>query len=187
MDSIREGNSMVRPPLLDGSNYSFWKARMRSFLKSIDEKVWQSVMNGWTEPTITVDGVTFPKPIDKWDTIDYQNSSWNSKAINSLFCAVTPEEFSQICNCEVAKEAWDILQTIHEGTPSVKRSKLQRLTSSFENLSMKDSETFDEFYAKLSDIVNSSFNLGEKNTRIQSCGKNFEILSRSVPTKSYGF
>ena len=119
MDSIREGNSMVRPPLLDGSNYSFWKARMRSFLKSIDEKVWQSVMNGWTEPTITVDGVTILKPIDKWETIDYQNSSWNSKAINSLFCAVTPEEFSRICNCEVAKEAWDILQTIHEGTLSV--------------------------------------------------------------------
>ena len=93
---------MVRPPLLDGSNYSFWKARMRSFLKSIDEKVWQSVMNGWTEPTITVDGVTIPKPIDKWDTTDYQNSSWNSKAINSLFYAVTPEEFSRICNCEVA-------------------------------------------------------------------------------------
>ena len=64
MDSIREGNSMVRPPLLDGSNYSFWKARMRSFLKSIDEKVWQSVMYEWTEPTITVDKVTFPKPID---------------------------------------------------------------------------------------------------------------------------
>ena len=26
----------------------------------------------------------------------------------------------------------------------------------------KDSETVDEFYAKLSDIVNSTFNLGEK-------------------------
>ncbi|GMP23151.1 hypothetical protein CsSME_00000857 [Camellia sinensis var. sinensis] len=179
MDTIREGNSMVRPPLLDGSNYPFWKARMRSFLKSIDEKVWQSVMNGWTEPTITVDGVTIPKPIDQWDTTDYQNSSWNSKAINSLFCAVTPEEFSRICNCEVAKEAWDILQTIHEGTPSVKRSKLQRLTSSFENLSMKDSETFDEFYAKLSDIVNSSFNLGEKIPESKVVGK----ILRSLPDR----
>ena len=27
---------------------------------------------------------------------------------------------------------------------------------------MEENETFDEFYAKLSDIVNSSFNLGEK-------------------------
>ena len=80
-----------------------------------------------------------------------------------------------------------MLQNIYEGTPSVKRSKLQRLTSSFENLSMKDSETFDEFYVKLSDIVNSSFNLGEKNTGIQDCRKNLEVLARSVPTKSYGY
>ena len=109
MDSIREGYSMVRPSLLDGSNYSFWKARMRSFLKSIDEKVWQSVMYRQIEPPIIVDGVTFPKPIDKWDTTDYHNSSWNSKAINSLFCAGTPKEFSYICNYEIAKEAWDIL------------------------------------------------------------------------------
>ena len=104
MDSIREENSMVRPPLLDGSNYSFWKARMRSFLKSIDEKVSKSVMYGWTEPTISVDGVTFPKPIDKWDIIDYQNNSWNSKVINSLFCTITLEEFSRICNCKITKE-----------------------------------------------------------------------------------
>ncbi|GAA0266049.1 hypothetical protein GCM10010492_77590 [Saccharothrix mutabilis subsp. mutabilis] len=52
---------------------------------------------------------------------------------------------------------WDILETIHKGTTSVKRSKLQRLTSAFETLFMRDDETFDDFYAKLSDIVNSSF------------------------------
>ncbi|XP_022862783.1 uncharacterized protein LOC111382965 [Olea europaea var. sylvestris] len=36
------------------------------------------------------------------------------------------------------------------------------LTSRFEEIKMKDDESFDEFYAKLNDIVNSSFNLGEK-------------------------
>ena len=39
--------------------------------------------------------------------------------------------------------------------------KLQNLTTAFETLRMKVSKTFDEFYEKLSDIVNSSFNLGE--------------------------
>ena len=40
--------------------------------------------------------------------------------------------------------------------------KLQRLTSSFEEMRMEEDETFDEFYAKLKDIVNSAFNLGER-------------------------
>ena len=44
---------------------------------------------------------------------------------------------------------------------SVKDSKLQRLTISFKEIKMVDDESFDEFYAKLKDIVNSTFNLGE--------------------------
>ena len=39
--------------------------------------------------------------------------------------------------------------------------KFQRLTSSFEEKRMEEDETFDEFYAKLKDIMNSTFNLGE--------------------------
>ena len=49
----------------------------------------------------------------------------------------------------------------HEGTNVVKMSKLQMLTSRFETIRMDDHETFREFHAKLMDIVNSNFNLGE--------------------------
>ena len=42
----------------------------------------------------------------------------------------------------------------------MKTVKLQRLTNSFEDKMMEEDETFDEFYAKLKDIVNSAFNLG---------------------------
>ena len=44
---------------------------------------------------------------------------------------------------------------------AVKDSKLQRLTTSFEEIKMEEDELFDEFYAKLKDIVNSAFNLGK--------------------------
>ena len=40
-------------------------------------------------------------------------------------------------------------------------SKLQRLTTSFEEIKMEEDKSFDEFYAKLKDIVNSAFNLRE--------------------------
>ena len=35
------------------------------------------------------------------------------------------------------------------------------LIMSFEEIKMEEDESFDEFYAKLKDIVNSAFNLGE--------------------------
>ena len=76
-----------------------------------------------------------------------------------MFYGVTNEEFKKISFMEVAKEAWTILETTYEGTKAVKTVKLQRLTSSFEEI--EEDEKFDEFYAKLKDIVNSAFNLGE--------------------------
>ena len=62
----------------------------------------------------------------------------------------------------VLRKAWTILQNTYKGTKAVKDSKLQRLTTSFEKIRMDDNKKFDKFYAKLKDIVNSTFNLGEK-------------------------
>ena len=88
-------------------------------------------------------------------------ANFNSRALNALFSAVTNEEFKKISSTKTVKEAWTILQTTYEGTKVVKDSKLQRLTTSFEEKKMEEDESFDEFYAKLKDIVNSTFNLGE--------------------------
>ena len=81
--------------------------------------------------------------------------------MNAIFNAVSMEEFKRISNVEVAHTAWNILQTVHEGTKVVKINKLQQLTSKFESIKMSDDESFNEFYVKLNDIVNSVYNLGE--------------------------
>ena len=43
------GQSLIIPPLFDGTNYTYRKVRMRAFLQSLDEKVWQAVEIGWTK------------------------------------------------------------------------------------------------------------------------------------------
>ena len=120
---------------------------MRAFLQSLDEKVWQAVEIGWTKPKET--------PAD-WDEAKIKAINFNSRALNALFSAVTNEEFKKISSIETAKEAWTILQTTYEGTMAIKDSKLQRLTTSFEKIKMEEEESFDEFYAKLKDIANST-------------------------------
>ena len=81
--------------------------------------------------------------------------------MNALFSAVTNEEFKKIYSIKTTKEAWTIFQTTYEDTKAVKDSKFQRLTTSFEEIKMEEDESFNEFYAKLKDIVNSAFNLKE--------------------------
>lgn len=53
------------------------------------------------------------------------------------------------------------------------------LITRFEEIRMKEDETFDDFYASLNDIVNSSFNLGE---RIPE-PKIFRKILRSLPER----
>ena len=125
---------------------------MRAFLQSLYEKVWQAVEIGWTKPNEV--------PAD-WDDAKIKAANFNSRALNALFSAVTNKEFKKIFSTETAQEAWTILQTTYEGTKAIKNSKFQRLTTSFEEIKMEEDESFDEFYAKLKDIVNSAFNLGE--------------------------
>ena len=146
------GQSLIIPLLFDGTNYAYWKVRMRAFLQSLDEKVWQAVEIGWTEPK---------EVLTDWDEAKIKAANFNSRVLNALFSSVTNEEFKKISSTKTAKEAWTILQTTYEGTKVVKDSKLQRLTTSFEEIKMEEDESFDEFYAKLKDIVNSVFNLGE--------------------------
>ena len=114
--------------------------------------MWQAVEIGWTKPK---------EVPTNWDDAKIKAANFNSRALNALFSAVTNEEFKKISSIETAKEAWTILQTIYEGTKAVKDSKFQRLTTSFEEIKMEENESFDEFYAKLKDIVNSAFNFGE--------------------------
>ena len=109
------GQSLIIPPLFDGTNYVYWKVRMRAFLQSLDEKVWQAVEIGWTKSTEV--------PAD-WDDAKIKAANFNSRALNALFSVVTNEEFKKISSIETAKEAWTILHTTYKGTKAVKDSKL---------------------------------------------------------------
>ena len=146
------GHSFVIPPHFERNNYTYWKVRIKAFLKSIDERVWNFVEYGWERPTTLV---------SEWQTSQKEAATFNSKAMSAIFNAVYMEEFKRISNVEVTHIAWNILQTVHEGTKAVKINKLQQLTTRFESIRMSDDESFDEFYAKLNDIVNSAYILGE--------------------------
>ena len=63
--------------------------------------------------------------------------------MNAIFNAISMEEFERISNVEIAHTAWNILQTVHEGTKTIKINKLQQLTTRFESIRMSDDETFD--------------------------------------------
>ena len=106
---------------------------MRAFICSINKSVWDAVDIGWTRLEATK---------SEWDMATLAVANANSKALNAIFCGVSPDEFHRISHVTIAKEAWQILETTYEGTKKVKDTKLQMLTTRFEELKMSHSNHF---------------------------------------------
>ena len=82
----------------------------------------------------------------------------------------------------IAKKAWEILETTYKGTKKVKDTKLQMLTTCFEELEMSKDELFDSFYGKLNEVVIGKLNLGEKMEDSKLLGRSYDHCQRaSVP------
>ena len=89
--------SLNAPPYFDRSNYAFWKVRVRTFLCSLDQSVWDAVDIGWTRPEAAK---------SEWDMVALVAANANSKALNAIFCSVSLDEFHRISHVTIAKEAW---------------------------------------------------------------------------------
>lgn len=115
-----QSQSLNAPPYFDGSNYAFWKVPMKVFLCSIDETVYDVVDVGWTR---------LEAAKSTWDKVAFATTNANSKALNAIFCGVSPDEFHRISHVTIAKEVWQILETTYEGMKKMKDTKLQMLTT----------------------------------------------------------
>ncbi|XP_073131837.1 uncharacterized protein, partial [Henckelia pumila] len=151
-----------RPPILDGSNYAIWKVRMCVYIKSIDEKAWQRVLQGWNPPRRTDrEGDFLLKPETDWNADETAASNMNNKTLNSIFTSLDSNMFSLVTNCVCAKQDWEKLQMHCEGSESVRRTKRRILTTQFENMRMEESETIDDYERRLRKIENEAIDLGD--------------------------
>jgi hypothetical protein len=145
----------MQAPILNGSNHSTWVAKMKVFL-SCHECL-----------EIVEDGVTLLKAEDR-DALDRDARRTytevvkkNAKALWLIFQGVDESIFPKIEGESTAKGAWDTLMNIYQGTEKVKTVKLQTLRRNFETMSMKDTETVDQFMTSVKHLVHQIQRQGE--------------------------
>ena len=89
-------NNTKKPPQFDGSNYPYWKAKMTTYIKSINRKVWKVV-----EIKIEIEDLENPTAAEEWLL---QN---NDFALSAIHDAIDERTFEQIKNIEMTYEAWN--------------------------------------------------------------------------------
>jgi hypothetical protein len=86
-----DGSSTNRPPLFDGTNFAFWKIRMRTLLMSLGVDVWDVV------ETRYVKTIVLASKDDKLEFI------FNAKAMNSILNGLVEVEFFKFMHCDSKK------------------------------------------------------------------------------------
>ncbi|VFQ90762.1 unnamed protein product [Cuscuta campestris] len=151
---IGEGQSTSRPPLFDGTNYLYWKERMRIYIPSTNFQLWLVIKNSEETPMKKVGEKLVPKTEDEFDAEDIKKVENYAKAINMLYCAVNPDDYHKISCCTTAKEKWDKLEVTYEGTDQVREAKIDFRTQEYEMFRMKEGEKIDDMFDRFSKIIN---------------------------------
>lgn len=102
-------------------------------------------------------------------------------AIVYLYQAIPEDIVMRIAHLETAKDIWDALKTRYVGVERVREARIESLQYEFDMLKMKDSDSIDDFVAKVSQLASKASNLGEPFDQRTLVRK----LMKSVPRKRY--
>ena len=148
-----EGHSSHRPPLFDGTNYSYWKNRMMIYIKAIEMPLWRMVTDGFT---------SIVNPVGDVVPIQDKNESLNAKAMNILYCGLNQTEYNRVSGRDSAKKIWELLEVTHEGTTQVKKTRISMLMKSYQLFEMMPNESINDMFTRFGDIVNPLKALGKE-------------------------
>jgi hypothetical protein len=124
---------------------------MKTYIQEQGFEIWQSIVDGYTTPTVT--------PTNDKAVKLGQN---NSKATNALLNGLGESIFTKVAHCKSTKEIWNKLRNIYEGDSKVKVAKLQTYRGHFEQLKMKKDENIVAYFLRFDETVNAILGLGEE-------------------------
>jgi hypothetical protein len=145
-----EGTSASKLPLFYGTNFSFWKVRMRTYLMALGADVWDVVEIGYIKPIVLA---------SKDDKLEF---IFNAKEMNVILNGLVEAKFVKVMHLLTAKEMWDKLIRNYEGNEKVKDAKLQTFRLKFEQIKMNEDETVRKYFLRVEELVNAMKGLGEK-------------------------
>jgi hypothetical protein len=161
-----------KPPFFDGtSSFDYWKRKMRMYLGSIHEKVWEV-----TGKEFVILDPTNMTPNDQ------ANKQCNTMALNTIYNGIDSKVFEQIKDLDLAYEVWARLEETYEGTTTVKNAKLFMLKDKLAKFEMKEDESIPEMFYRLQVIVNDLKALGEKYKDEDFCHKFLMCLPKRFKT-----
>ncbi|GKD01802.1 retrovirus-related pol polyprotein from transposon TNT 1-94, partial [Tanacetum coccineum] len=139
----------------------------------------ESVENGpliW--PTIEENGVTRPKKYSELSATEAIQADCDVKATNIILQGLPPEVYALVSNHRIAKELWERIQLLMQGTSLTKQERECKLYDEFDKFAYKKGETLRDFYLRFSLLLND---MNIYNVKLEQFQVNTKFLNTLPP------
>ncbi|WP_227642578.1 DUF4219 domain-containing protein, partial [Klebsiella pneumoniae] len=94
-----------KPPFFNGSNYTYWKARMKIFLLAYGIETLKYIIYNYVHPTIENESKeTILKELKIFTPDESRSCQINAKATNALICAIDTTKYKKSHHVLVPKK-----------------------------------------------------------------------------------
>src|SRR6187399_719531 len=167
----------VACPVFDGTEYPYWKNKMRMHLEAIDVDLWFVVKHGVPK---TGEGVT-AADVKRLVQLD-------STAKNIICGHLTKGQYGRVSALDTSKEVWDWLLKVNEGVSTQRDQRISVLRNLFNRFKRHDNENVQHTFDCLTDITNELQAHGATEitkheidkTLLRSLDSSFDILALMI-------
>ncbi|GKA05356.1 retrovirus-related pol polyprotein from transposon TNT 1-94 [Tanacetum coccineum] len=180
-EDIQCAGSDTRPPMLDRTDFASWQQRIRLYcrgkengvniLKSIDEGPFQM---GTTRDTLAegTEGAQQlgPKRARVYSDLspeDKDRYNADIRATNILLQGLPKDIYTLINHYTDAKDIWDNVKMLLEGSELTKEDRESQLYDDFEHFRQNKGETIHDYYVRFAKLINDMRNIKMTMSRIQ--------------------
>ncbi|GKC67354.1 hypothetical protein Tco_1099952 [Tanacetum coccineum] len=169
------------PPMLEKDMYDYWKSRMELYMmnRQHGRMILESVENGpliW--PTIEENGLTRPKKYSELSATEAIQADCDIKETNIILQGLPPEVYALVSNHRIAKELWEIIRLLMQGTSMTKQERECKLYDEFDKFAYKKGETLHDFYLRFSLLLND---MNIYNVKLEQFQVNTKFLNTLPP------
>ncbi|GJW82968.1 hypothetical protein Tco_0156113 [Tanacetum coccineum] len=146
-----------RPPMLNKDLYDSWKSRMDLYMQNREHgrMILKSVEHGpliW--PTIEENGVTRTKKYAELSATKKIQADCDLKATNIILQGLPSDIYSLVNHHRVAKDLWERIQLLMQGTSLTKQERECKLYDAFDKFAHIKGESLHQYYLRFTQLIN---------------------------------
>nr|GFB24811.1 hypothetical protein [Tanacetum cinerariifolium] len=133
-------------------------------------------------PSVTEDGVTRLKKYSEFSSAEAIQADCDVKATNIILQALPSEIYALVSTHKVAKDLWERIQMLMQGTSLTKQERECKLYDAFEKFTYQKGETLRDFYLRFSLLLND---MNMYNMKLEQFQQQASTYQSSPYTTSY--